>query len=30
VLAATLYPVGTTRRRRRASGDATGVAPRDR
>jgi O-antigen ligase/polysaccharide polymerase Wzy-like membrane protein len=29
VLAATLYPVGTTRRRRTASGAATGVAPRD-
>jgi O-antigen ligase len=28
VLAATLYPVGTTRRRRSASPDATGVAAR--
>jgi len=28
VLAATLYPVGTTRRRRSARPDATGVAPR--
>jgi hypothetical protein len=29
VLAATLYPVGTMRRRRRAGADGTGVAPRD-
>jgi O-antigen ligase len=29
VLAATLYPVGTMRRRRRGSGAATGVAPFD-